>query len=272
MRTGFFSKIKDWDESSVFEDDFDYKRFNELFIKHFDKLEKNDYFMLNNMDSSIDRNLDVPYFSESDYEIIDDIIWKHLVLPKIKIITEHRNYTKLHAPLQMLYNYLRVSIESKNKLNILKRFDKRFKKEFNIETLYFLKGRGHLFRNNEFINWLEKLDELYEERDNDKHRQRRYKTDVIQSALSFYDYNLSYKTERGKIYFGYSLSTLNKYLDKAKYNFEALKKIQYKCSRYKKDKKFRNNLERQINVNKNKVSLLKSRKMLYKDNDVISYI
>jgi len=261
MRNGFFSKIIDTDETSVFEDDFNYERFNRLFIETFkDKLKNREnytdkiFFMrFHNYET---------LFSQSDLKIIRDAFYENIYKEKIDAFVSHRNYKLLHSPAQILFNYLYYNHETGSTSAYIYRFLEavmfdKFKTKFLVRV-----DNRRVFSHDFFMNWYDNLDSYHEEQFNSIHRQCKFIRNKLQCVLSIMDYNLSYDVKKVRdkymINFNYSLATILKYLASAERYLKRLRKMGVSTER--------------INRAKNRVLVLQNRKIISNKNSRVYHI
>ena len=256
MRTGFFSKVIDTDEHSIYEDDFNYERFNKLFIETFkDKIKNRENYFDKMSFMSFYKQETV--FSQSDLEIVRDAFYENIFKEKIDAFVSHKNYKLLHSPVQMLFNYLNYNHETSSTSKYIYRFLEavmfdKLKAKFLVRV-----ENRRVFSHDFFWSWYNNLDFYYEEKFNDIHRQCKFKRDVLQNVLSIVDYNLSYDVkkvrEKYMMNYKYSMASIIKYLESAEKYLRRLRRRLY----HKKDVSTES-----INKAKNRILVLQNRKLI----------
>jgi len=228
MSTGFFSQVIDTDVHSIFEDDFNYERFNKLFIETFkDKIK--------NCENYIDKTFFMrfhnyeTFFSQSDLEIVRDAFYENIFKEKIDAFVSHKNYKLLHSPAQMLFNYLYYNHETGSTSSYIYRFlEEVIFDKFKTKFLVRVENR-RVFSHDFFMDWYDNLDSYHKEKYNSIHRQCKFITYKLQNVLSIIDYNLSYGIKKVKdkyiMNYNYSLASINKYLESAERYLERLKRM-----------------------------------------------
>ena len=264
MKSGFFSKVVDTDEHSIFEDDFNYERFNKLFIETFkDKIKSRENYIDKLSFMSFYNNQET-VFSQSDLEIVRDAFYENIFKEKIDAFVSHKNYKLLHSPAQMLFNYLNYNHETGTTSKYIYRFlEEVIFDKFKTKFLVRVENR-RVFSHDFFMEWYDNLESYHEEKYNNIHRQCKFKRDVLQNALSIIDYNLSYDVKKVRdkymMNYNYSLASIIKYLESAENYLRQLNRRLY----YKKDVS-----NESLNRSKNRVSILRNRKIISDKNSRI---
>src|SRR5690554_2460033 len=264
MRNGFFSKVVDRDIHSIFEDDFNYERFNKLFIETFkDKIKSRENYIDKLSFMSFYNNQET-VFSQSDLEIVRDAFYENIFKEKIDAFVSHKNYKLLHSPAQMLFNYLNYNHETGTTSKYIYRFlEEVIFDKFKTKFLVRVENR-RVFTHDFFMKWYDNLESYHEEKYNNIHRQCKFKRDVLQNALSIIVYNLSYDVKKVRdkymMNYNYSLASIIKYLESAENYLRQLNRRLY----YKKDVS-----NESLNRSKNRVSILRNRKIISDKNSRI---
>ncbi len=258
MRTGFFSKVVDTDKHSIFEDDFNYERFNKLFIETFkDKIKNRENYIDKISFMSFYSNQET-VFSQSDLEIVRDAFYENIFKEKIDAFVSHKNYKLLHSPAQMLFNYLVYNHDTETTSKYIYRFlEEVIFDKFKTKFLVRVENR-RVFSHDYFMNWYDNLDSYYEEKYNNIHRQCKFKRDVLQNALSIIDYNLSYDVKKVRdkymMNYKYSLASIIKYLESAERYLKRLYRLRRLC--------YKDVSTESLNKAKNRVLILRNRKII----------
>lgn len=256
MRSGFFSKVIDTDEHSVFEDEFDYELFNKLFIETFkDKIKNRENYIDSTSFMSFYKQESV--FSQTDLEIVRDAFYENIFKEKIDAFVTHKNYKLLHSPVQMLFNYLNYNHETGTTSSYIYRFLEavmfdKFKTKFLVRV-----ENRRVFSHEFFMDWYDNLDSYYEEKFNNIHRQCKFIRNKLQSSLSIIDYNLNYDVKKVRdkymMNYNYSLASIKKYLESAEKYLRRL----YRYKHQKKDVSIES-----LNKAKNRALVLRMRKSI----------
>ena len=257
MRTGFFSKVIDTDGHSIHEDDFDYDRFNKLFIETFkDKIKSRENYDSTSFMSFYNKQ-ETMFFSQTDLEIVRDAFYENIFKEKIDAFVSHKNYKLLHSPAQMLFNYLVYNHDTETTSKYIYRFlEEVMFDKFKTKFLVRVENR-RVFSHDFFMEWYDNLDSYYEKKFNNIHRQCKFIRNKLQNSLSIIDYNLSYDVKKVRdkymMNYKYSLASIKKYLESAEKYLRQLRRRMH----FKKDVS-----PERVNRAENRVRVLRMRKVI----------